>query len=95
MEKILNWYNYRCEEAGFYRLGIMAFILLVQTCIIIPITLLAISMNGNNIFEFALIAILSFSILVSLLGDMSSKVIIPVFITSTVIHLLIILINFL
>ena len=93
MENMLTWYNQKCEEAGFNRLGVMAFVLLVQTCIIIPASLLAISMNGNNSFEFALIAILSFCILVSLLGDMPSKIILPLFAISTLVHLMIILVN--
>lgn len=93
MENLLNWYNHKCEEASFNRLGVMAFVLLVQTCLIIPATLLAISMNGSNTFEFILIAILSFAILVSLLGDLPSKVILPLFAVSILIHLIIILIN--
>ena len=91
MDNLLNWYNQQCEEGSFNRLGVMAFVLLVQTCVIVPATLLTISMNGNNLIEFALMAILSFSILVSLLADMPSKVILPLFLVSTVIHLLIIL----
>lgn len=93
MDNLLNWYNQQCEEANFNRLGVMAFVLLVQTCVIVPATLLTISMNGNNVVEFAIMAILSFSILVSLLADMPSKIILPVFAFSTIVHLLIILIN--
>ena len=95
MENLMNWYNTKCEEANFNRLGLMAFILLVQTCIIVPVTLLLISVNGNDLIQFGLMAILSFAILVSLLGDMSSKIILPLFIISTLIHLGIILINIL
>lgn len=95
MENLMNWYNTKCEEANFNRLGLMAFILLVQTCIIVPVTLLLISVNGNDLIQFALMAILSFAILVSLLGDMSSKIVLPLFIISTIIHLGIILINIL
>jgi lipopolysaccharide export LptBFGC system permease protein LptF len=93
MENILNWYNHKCEEANFNRLGVMAFILLVQTCIIIPATLLAISVGGSSLLEVTLIAVFSFSVLASLLGDLSSKKVIPLFIISTVVHLLVILIN--
>lgn len=93
MNNLLNWYNQQCEEAGFNHLGVMAFVLLVQTWVIVPATLLTISMNGNNAIEFAIMAILSFSILVSLLADMPSKIALPLFAFSTVVHLLIILIN--
>ena len=93
MENLMNWYNTKCEEANFNRLGLMAFILLVQTCIIVPVTLLLISANGSDPIQFALMAVLSFAILVSLLGDMSSKIVLPLFIISTIIHLGIILIN--
>lgn len=93
MEHLTNWYTLKCEEANYNRLGVMAFILLVQTCIIIPATLLSISMNGNNLIEFVLIAISSFGVLVSLLGDMPSKVVLPIFACSTLINLAIIFIN--
>lgn len=93
MENLTNWYSIKCEEAAYNRLGVMAVILLVQTCIIIPATLLAISMNGNSGLEFALIAIFTFSVLVSLLGDMPSKIVIPLFALSTLVHFAIILIN--
>lgn len=93
MENLTNWYSNKCEEAAYNRLGVMAFILLVQTCIIVPATLLAISMNGNNGVEFALIAIFTFSVLVSLLGDLPSKIVIPLFVVSTLVHLAIILVN--
>lgn len=65
MVNFLNWHNQQCEEASFNRLGVMALVLLVQTCVIVPATLLTISMNGNNAVEFAIMALLSFSILVS------------------------------
>ncbi|WP_224999157.1 hypothetical protein [Cesiribacter sp. SM1] len=93
MENILNWYNIKCEEANFNRLGVMAFVLLIQTCIIIPATLLAISTGGGSLLEVTTIAILSFSVLASLLGDLPSTKVIPLFIISTVVHLLVILIN--
>ncbi|WP_017730916.1 hypothetical protein [Nafulsella turpanensis] len=93
MENLMNWYNTKCEEANFNRLGLMAFILLVQTCIIVPVTLLLICVNGNDPIQFALMAVLSFAILVSLLGDMSSKIVLPLFIISSLIHLGLILIN--
>ena len=93
MDNLLNWYNNACEEASFNRLGVMAFVLLIQTCVIVPATLLLIGLNGNNSIEFALTAIFSFAILVSLLADMPSKIILPLFAVSILVHLGIILVN--
>lgn len=93
MENLLNWYNNTCEEASFNRLGVMAFVLLVQTCILVPITLLLVGMNGNNTIEFVLMAVFSFAILVSLLADMPSKIVLPLFAISTLVHLGIVLVN--
>ena len=95
MENLVSWYNTKCDEANFNRLGVMAFVLLIHTCIIIPATLISIGMNGNSTFQFALISIFSFGILVSLLGDMSAKIVIPVFILSTLVHLSIVVVNLL
>lgn len=93
MEKLFSWYNQQCDEADFNRLGIMAFILLFQTCLVVPAAVLLISMNGSNIIELGIIAVLSFSILVSLLSDAPAKVILPLFLVSTAVHLFIILLN--
>ena len=93
MDNLMNWYNDQCEDGQFNRLGVMAFVLLVQTCIIIPVTLLSISMNGNSNIGFALMAIFSFAVLVSFLGDLPIKFIIPLFALSTLVHLAIILVN--
>lgn len=93
MENLTKWYDNQCDVANYNRLGVMAFVLLVQTCIIIPATLLAVSMNGNNTIEFVLIAIFSFSVLVAFLGDAPSKIFVPLFVVSTIVHLGIILVN--
>lgn len=39
MEKMLKWYHQSCEEGDFNRIGIMAFILLLQSCLAIPATI--------------------------------------------------------
>lgn len=91
---LLSLYNNKMRNLEFYRLGVMAFILLVQANILVPVTLLAISMNGVSSLEFGLCATFSFGILVALLGGAPVKVTIPLFIVSTVIHLYIILSNF-
>lgn len=91
MQHILNWYNRQLPEIDFHRVGMIALVLLLHMCIIVPATLLTISMNGNNIIEFTIMMVLGFSILVSLLGDMPAKVVIPLFIISTIVHIGIIL----
>lgn len=93
MDNLFNWYNNKCEEAAFNRLGVMAFVLLVQTCIVVPATLLSISINGNSSMDFILMAIFSFAILVSLLGDLPAKIILPLFAVSLLVYLTIILMN--
>lgn len=93
MENLMSWYDHKLKDADFYRLGIMAFILLVQANVLIPATLLAISMNGGSSFEFAICTAFSFGLLVSLLGGAPAKFTLPLFIVSTVVHLLIIFTN--
>ncbi len=91
MENVMNWYNRQLEDANYNRLGLMAFILLVHTCLIVPATLLTICANGNDIVEFAIMGVLSFGVLAALLGDISSKITIPLFVASALIHLFIVL----
>lgn len=93
MENVLGWYNQQLEAVKFYRLVVMAFILMVQVNIIVPITMLAITMNSGNVFEIMTCAALSFAILVSLIGGASVKTTVPLFAVSTVVHLSIILVN--
>ncbi|WPP50720.1 hypothetical protein [Catalinimonas niigatensis] len=90
MENAIIWYRNQIEEAQFYRLGIMAFILLVQANIIIPATLLVISMNNGSTIAFVSCTLFSFAVLISLLAVMPAKVIIPLFIVSTIVHVFII-----
>lgn len=90
MEHILNWYQVKLEKAEFFRLGIMAFVLLVQMNVIVPATLLAITMNGGGILALGTCAAFSFGLLVLLIGGAHPKITIPLFIVSTVVHLSII-----
>ncbi|AHM62697.1 hypothetical protein D770_22250 [Flammeovirgaceae bacterium 311] len=91
MDNIMNWYTRQLQDANYNRLGLMAFILLVHTCIIVPATLLVIVQNGNSLIEFTIMGVLSFSVLAALLGDVSAKVTVPLFVVSALIHLLIIM----
>lgn len=95
MESLTTWYNHKLEEAEFYRLGVMAFILLFQANIFVPVTLLAISMNDGSVIEFGICTVFSFALLVSLLGGSPARVIIPLFGVNVIVHLFIILSNFL
>lgn len=90
MDNLMNWYSRQLEDANYNRLGIMAFILLVHTCIIVPATLLMIVQNGNNLIEFTIMGVLSFGVLAALLGDVSAKVTLPLFVVSALVHLMII-----
>lgn len=91
MEHILNWYQLKLEKAEFFRLGIMAFILLIQMNVIVPATLLAISMNGGGTIALGLCAVFSFGLLVLLIGGAHPKITIPLFIVSTLVHLSIVI----
>lgn len=90
MENIMNWYKIQMDEAKFYRLGVMAFVLAVQMTFV-PVILFVISMYGGSAFAFAGVTICSFTLLVLLLGDVPVKVTIPVFIGCFLIQLAIIL----
>lgn len=57
MENLMSWYNHKLEDAEFYRLGVMALVLLVQMSIIVPATLLAISMNGGSSLNLLLVQV--------------------------------------
>ncbi len=94
MAYLMNWYQHKLEHADFYRLGIMAFVLLVQANVLVPATLLAISMNSGSTIEFGICAIFSFALLATLLSGASVRITIPLFLISTVIHLYIIFSNF-
>lgn len=93
MASLMNWYQLKLENVEFYRLGVMAFVLLVQANVLVPATLLAISMNSGSTIEFGICATFSFALLATLLSGASVKVTIPLFLTSTVAHIAIILSN--
>jgi len=94
MASLINWYHHKLEGVEFYRLGVMAFMLLIQANVIVPATLLAIAMNSGSTIEFAICATFSFGLLASLLSGASAKITIPLFLVSTVTHLYIIFSNF-
>lgn len=68
MENLNIWYNQKLEDAQFNRLRVMALMLLVQTCLIIPATTLLVSMNGFNPVAIG-VSIISFGILVARYPD--------------------------
>ena len=94
MDNILSWYDRKLYNIEFYRLGVMAFMLLVHANIIVPATLLAISMNSGSSIEFGICAVFSFALLGALLSGVKVKKTIPLFLFSVVVHLYIILSNF-
>lgn len=94
MDSILSWYDKKLYGIEFYRLGVMAFMLLIHANVLVPAALLAISMNSGSSVEFAVCAIFSFSLLGALLSGAKVKFTIPLFLISTILHLYIILSNF-
>ena len=90
MENLANWYNKKMEVAEFNRLGVGAFILIFHTCIILPATLLALNQNDFNIILIGVITTLSFFMLFTMIAVLPTRIIVPVFLISTITHLVII-----
>lgn len=74
----LNW----CEKQEDNHFMWVAFILAIQACVLIPITLLTILVNGSD--ELALIALLTITAIsfITLLAAMPTKYTIPVFVVA-------------
>lgn len=90
MREIINWYNHKMADAEFYRLGVGAIVILIQTCIVIPATILII--GGTSLFPAALVvtSVFSFAILVSLIAGLSVRLTTIIFAVSILTHILMI-----
>ena len=93
MENFMTWYNHKMEDAQFNRLGVMAFVLLVHTCIVIPTTLLIISHNGINPINLTVIAAFSFAILFAMIAMVPVRYTLPLFVLSTIAHAIVIIVS--
>ena len=87
MKDFINWYNKNVAIAQFYRLGVSAVIILVQTCIIIPATILLLAQSEFSNIIVGLSTVLSFSILVSIISGVRIQIPIILFLFNILTHL--------
>lgn len=81
--RLVQW----SEVLDYNRLLVMAVIIFVHTCLIIPPTLLVLLHSGAGDWPYLIVTVFSFAILVVNLAVMPAKVTVPVFISSTLAHL--------
>ncbi|UII31695.1 hypothetical protein LVD17_25735 [Fulvivirga ulvae] len=81
-KRIVQW----TELLDFNRLLVMAIIIFVHTCVIIPPTLLVLLHMQAGEWPYLVVTVFSFAILVSNLAVMSTKITVPVFALSTLVH---------
>lgn len=93
MENFISWYNQKMDDAEYNRLGVGAFIILFHTCIVIPVTLLVLSYNDFNVVYIGILTFLSFAILFAMIAVMPVRMSIPLFLISTLIHIIMIGLN--
>jgi hypothetical protein len=67
--------------------------LLAQTTVIAPLVLWTMSLAGGGDWQFAVALMTSFAVLVPILSALSVRVVLPVFVSSLVVNLGIILLN--
>jgi len=86
-KKFIHW----CEKQEEYRLGWLAAAFVVHGCIFVPMTVMIIAASGNN-FVFVAIALCSMIIAITTnLADLHTKVSLPVFFSTLVLDILIII----
>jgi hypothetical protein len=84
--KFFSW----CHEQEKYRFGWLAAILAIHGCVLAPITVLAITLSGNNmIFWGLVIGGMAMALIVNL-AALPTKITIPVFFLSVLIDLAVI-----
>lgn len=67
--------------------------LLIQTTVIAPLVLWTMSLAGGGDWQFAVALMSSFAVLIPILSALSVRVVLPVFVSSVVLNLGIILLN--
>lgn len=75
------------ESLDYNRLLVMAVIIFIHTCVIIPPTVLVLLHTQAGDWPYLVVTVFSFAILVSNLSVMPAKVTVPVFALSTVAHI--------
>lgn len=90
MTAMLKRYNTWADTLEFNRLLVMAIIIMVHSCLIIPPVLLLMLHGEAGILPYIVITFFSFLILVTNLAVMPARVTVGVFLISSVAHLMII-----
>lgn len=88
MSALIRKYNYWADTLEFNRLLVMAVIILVHTCLVVPATLLLLLHGQAGAIPYMIMTVFSFMILVTNLSVMPVRVNVAVFVASTVAHLL-------
>lgn len=82
-KRFMQW----TEVLDFNRLLVMAVIIFVHTCLIIPPTLLVMLHTQAGDWPYVVVTVFSFAILVSNLAVMPTRVTVPIFAMSTLAHI--------
>src|SRR5262245_9902095 len=83
------------EKQQQNKLGWIAFILAAQICALVPLTLLAISANGDHFVLWIPVIISSFATGMVNLAGLPTKITIPIFLISVLIDVFVIMLSFL
>lgn len=87
LKRFMNW----CNEQDHNRMLWVGIALTAHGCIITPITAMFVYLGGTNMFLFTLVIAMMGVTLVTNLAAMPTKITLPVFISSTVIDIAIII----
>lgn len=93
---ITNWlasYQIFIANAEFYRIGWAASALIIQGCLLSPAVLLTMAYLGGGDWQFLVSNLCFLLILIPFCSALSVKYIIPAFVFSFIVHLVIVLIN--
>lgn len=91
MGALIRHYNNWAETLEFNRLLVMAVIILIHTCVVVPPTLLLMLHGDAGAVPYLIMTIFSFMILVSNLAVMPTRITISIFGLSTLAHIMIVI----
>ena len=86
MNQIINWYNNNLESLQFNRLGVMGAMLMFQTCIIIPVTILVTSTSAMFPVAIGITTVLSFSLLTICIAGLNIRIALALFALNILAH---------
>lgn len=83
-----------CERQQENRLGWAAFTMVVQVCLLVPITLITVDYNGNRFVLWIPVIISCFAIELCNLAALATKIVIPIFCICVLINVCVIILSF-